>query len=132
MFALENPAGLSKEDLSLIKSWRHRVAGKFFIFRQLKKHAIFMTDNNVYAVLSLQSFFEELVPQIPCYVETVLMPFEEHIIYDGLLTPYPIVFGRGIQASMNEGYMDAKKNRKIIETLAADAELSAIDCAVVA
>jgi hypothetical protein len=60
------------------------------------------------------------------------MPFEEHIIYDGLLTPYPIVFGRGIQASMNEGYMDAKKNRKIIETLAADAELSAIDCAVVA
>ncbi len=134
MFALENPTGLPKEDLSLVKSWRHRVAGKFFILRQLKKHAIFMMDNRVYAVLALESFFEELVPHIPCYVKAVLLPFEEQIIYDGLLAPYPIVFGRGIQRSINEDYMAAKRERKIIETL--NTELLAVevsqDCAVVA
>jgi len=134
MFALENPTGLPKEDLSLVKSWQHRVAGKFFILRQLKKHAIFMADNRVYAVLALESFFEELVPQIPAYVEAILLPFEGQIIYDTLLAPYPIVFGRGIQANMKEEYMAAKKRGEIIETL--NTELPAVgvsqDCAVVA
>jgi hypothetical protein len=134
MFALENSVGLTKEDLALVKSWRHRVVGKFFILRQLKKHAIFMTDDKVYAVLALESFFEELVPQIPAYVEAILLPFEGQIIYDTLLAPYPIVFGRGIQANMKEEYMAAKKRGKIIETL--NTELPAVgvsqDCAVVA
>jgi len=134
MFALENPAGLPKEDLSLVKSWRHRIAGKFFILRQLKKHAIFMTDNSVYAVLALESFFEELVPHIPCYVEAVLLPFEGQIIYDTLLAPYPIVFGRGIQARMREEYMAVKRERKIIETLNTELPVIGVsqDCAVVA
>src|SRR5437763_1211621 len=32
-FIAENPAGLSPEDLALVASWSHRIAGRFYIYR---------------------------------------------------------------------------------------------------
>ena len=123
LFALENPVGLSTEDLAIVKSWKQRVAGKFFVFRQLKKHCIFISGEDdgsrVYGVKALESAFDELVAFVPCYVETVLLPFGGQIIYDSLIAPYPIHFGRGIRASLNETYREAKEAKQVIETLQA-------------
>jgi len=35
-FIADNPAGLPPADLALVASWRHRLAGSFFIERYLK------------------------------------------------------------------------------------------------
>ena len=35
-FADENPASLSDDEIDLVLSWRHQVAGTFYAFRQLK------------------------------------------------------------------------------------------------
>src|SRR5436190_744110 len=37
-FVAENPAHLPDYDLDIIHSWRHFVAGKFYVFRELKKY----------------------------------------------------------------------------------------------
>ena len=118
-FIAENPAGLSPADLAIVERWRHRVAGKFFVFRHLKKHSILIGGDpqEVYAVLGLGSALDELVPFAPCYVEAVLLPFEGQIIYDSLLVPYNVYFGPGYRRSLAETYNDAKERGAIITAL---------------
>lgn len=120
-FVAVNPAGFPPADLTLVASWGHRLAGNFFIERSLKQHTIFLSEGapaHAYGVLGLTSPFEELVgPYLPVYVQAVLLPFEDRIIYDSLLRSYAITFGPGIRRSLREAYRDAKEREGIITTL---------------
>ncbi len=120
-FVDENPARLSAAELAIVQSWQHLVAGKFVLFRQLKEYmvALSTTDPAVaYGVLALVDPFEELVgPRLPLLVEMVLLPFQGVIVYDGLLTAFPISLGPGIRRSLNEDYKKAKARQGIITSL---------------
>jgi hypothetical protein len=116
-FITENPAELPPADLAIVENWKHRVTGPFFILKQLKKHALFIQDHNVYGVLSLSSTFEELVGFFPAYANTVLIPFDGHIVYDSLVFGYKVMIGPGIEGELNETYQDARERRAIITTL---------------
>lgn len=55
-FVDENPSFLSDEELDIVLSWHHQVGGKFFIFRKLKTHTIFLSTGDspiAYGVLAL-------------------------------------------------------------------------------
>ena len=116
-----NPAGLSPADLQLVASWRYRVAGTFYIMRYLKKYTVFLTESSptrAFGVLGLASPLEEITGgQSPLRVQAVLLPFEDHIIYDSLLEPYAIFFGPGIRGSLNEQYRNVQEREGIITTL---------------
>jgi hypothetical protein len=88
-FVDENPAHLSDDELDLVRSWQHLVHGKFYVFRQLKKYMVFLsTDQQLiaYGVLALSQPFEELIgPYLPVLTQTVLLPFKDMIVYDGLM-----------------------------------------------
>lgn len=120
-FVDENPSSLSDEELDIVLSWHHQVAGKFFIFRKLKRHTVFLSTNDppiAYGVLALTEPFENLIgPRLPVMTETVLMPFQGKIVYDGLLSSYNITFGGGIRRSLNEDYRTAKENCGIVTSL---------------
>ncbi|HID65320.1 MAG TPA: hypothetical protein EYP49_21595 [Anaerolineae bacterium] len=120
-YPAENPDGLSAEELEIIRKWKRFVAGTFYIFRYLKKHAIFISgeDAKVYGVLALYESLEDVLygRRLPVMVQAVLLPFKGKIIYDGMLSGYNIFFGRGIRSSLNEEYMAAKQNERIITTL---------------
>jgi hypothetical protein len=110
-YIAENPAGLSPADLAIVGSWRHRVAGTFCIYRHLKRHSILIKDgpDEVYGVLGLASGLDELTPFTPCYVKTVLLPFEGRIIYDSFVVAYNVYLGPGIRRSLADTYKDAKE-----------------------
>ena len=38
VFASENPYRFSDEELAIVRSWRHVVTGRFYVFRDLKKY----------------------------------------------------------------------------------------------
>jgi hypothetical protein len=120
-FIAENPAGLSPDDLALVKSWDARVGGSFYVFRQLKKHAIFLPDRGeprAYAVLGLASSIDEVIPlPPPCLVEATLLPFEGKIIYDSLLRSFNLSFGSGIRSSLNETYKAAQERGMLLTSL---------------
>ncbi len=115
----ENPNGLSLEELSIIGKWKGVIAGKFYVFRYLKDHSIFIGESKVYQVLGLHEPFDVVFHgrPLPIYIETILLPFKGKIIYDGLCQTYNILFGRGIRSRLNEEYMAAKQNGLIITTL---------------
>lgn len=129
-FIAENPARLSQNDLTLVASWQYRIADEFFIFRHLKKYTIFLdggSPGNGYGVHGIVSSLEQVVgPYLPVYVKAVLIPFEDRIIYDSLIAPYPIQFGGGYRSSLKDTYRDIEERGGVITRLpAGDAQGSA-------
>jgi hypothetical protein len=119
-YVRENPDNLLLHELSIIKSWENAIQGKFYIFRHLKKHTIFMesgADAKAYGVLGIESTLKELVPYPPILVDAVLLPFRDQIIYDGLLAGYGVSFGGGIKRSLNATYNEIKQRPGIITSL---------------
>jgi hypothetical protein len=120
-FITVKPAGLDVSDLAVVASWQYRLAGSFYLVRSLKKYTVFLSEEepqHAYGVLGLSNPIEEMVRfPLPVYVQTVLLPFEDQIIYDGLLQSYAVVFGPGIRARLNQGYRNAREREGIIITL---------------
>lgn len=120
-FIAQNPADLPAADLAMVASWGDRVAGQFFIFRHLKKYTVFLTEEEppqAYGVLGLASPIQEVIPwALPVLVEAVLLPFEDKIIYDSLLVPYPVTFGSGIRRRLNDAYRTVQERGGVITTL---------------
>ena len=120
-FITVNPAGLPASDLAVVASWQYRCAGSFYIVRSLKKYTVFLSEDSpqrAYGVLGLSHPIEEMVRlPLPVYVQAVLLPFEDQIIYDGLLQSYAVVFGPGIRARLNEEYRNAREREGVITML---------------
>ena len=120
-FVEQNPAHLPADELDIVRSWRHFVAGKFYIFRELKQCTVFLSVERpviAYGVLALSQPFDDLVgPHLPVLVETVLLPFKDKIVYDGLMNGYRISFGPGIRRSLNESFKNAKAQHGIVSSL---------------
>ncbi len=120
-FVEDNPAHLTDDELAIVRSWRQLVGGKFYIFRELKQYTVFLSTDEppvAYGVLALSQPFEELVgPYLPVLTETVLLPFKDRIVYDGLLNAYRISFGPGIRRSLNDSYKEAKTRHGIVTSL---------------
>jgi len=121
-FVAENPAQLSADKLEIAAGWKHALAGKFYLLRYLAKYAVFLTSgaspNRAYGVLGLADPLAEVLgPNVPRLVHTVLLPFRDKIIYDGLVSTYNISFGGGVKRSLNEAYKQAKEAFGIITSL---------------
>jgi hypothetical protein len=127
-FITENPAKLSLDDLAIVGSWQRRIEDGFFIYRYTKNYTVFLTasgSKRAYGVLGLVSPIEEILgPYLPILVQTVLLPFEDHIIYDGLMTPFPGFIGSGIKSSLKDAYRDIEEKSGIIISLAPDAQIT--------
>jgi Domain of unknown function (DUF6398) len=127
-FVDENPARFPEAELDIVRSWRHLVAGQFCIFRELKKYTIFLSLTSptiAYGVLALSQPFEDLIgPNLPLMVSTVLLPFKEGIVYDGMMGTFNIFFGHGILRSMNESFTRAKGRQGIVSALPMSTTLS--------
>jgi hypothetical protein len=120
-YVKENPDKLSLDELAIIESWKHRVKGKFFLVNYLKDYAVFLMEADVelaLGVVPLSQPFEATVgSHLPLYLETVLLPFKGKIIYDGVIAPYNISFGKGYREGIKESYQQAKAKHGIITSL---------------
>jgi hypothetical protein len=123
-FADENPFHFDETGLEIVRSWKHLVAGTFYVFRYLRNDTVFLSSTEpvvAYGVLALFDPFEVLIgPELPRMIKTTLLPFKGQIVYDGLMTGYSIFFGPGIRRSLNESYKEAKERFGIITSLPFD------------
>lgn len=121
-FVAENPERFSDSELAIIASWRYGITGDFYIMRYLKRYAVFMSageEAHLYGVLGLFDPLEVVTrgAPLPVFVKTILLPFRDRLIYDGLVSIYPVYFGRGIRTDLNEAYRRLKEREGIIEQL---------------
>lgn len=124
-FVEENPSHLTSDELDVVRSWQHLVQGKFYIFREMKKYTVFLSYEKqpvAYGVLAPSQPLEELIPNLPALVETVLLPFKGTIVYDGLLTRYNLSFGGGIKRMLTDAFKEAKARHGIVTSLPMSSE----------
>lgn len=101
----EHSNELSEEDKDTIRQFKHFKKGTFYIIKLLKKYALFMGEKYVYGVYALNDPFQMFWGNnLPVMVEAVLLPYKGKIIYDGLISNYPIHLGRGIRSSIKNSY----------------------------
>ena len=57
----------------------------------------------------------DMIPEnsLPIFVETVLLPFKNQIIYDSYIQQYAISFGQNMRKEMDKAYKDLLKNKKV-------------------
>lgn len=110
---------LSEDDIEIVSSWRHQIKSGFFIMKQLKSYAKFLSTGEkgrAYGVHSLSHSFDEIL-NLPSWSETVLLPFRGKIIYDGLILSRNISFGASIRKSLNNDLAVAEAKYGLITTL---------------
>ena len=121
-FVGEYPAYLSDDELDVIRSsfgisWQ----GKLYVFRELAKYTVFLSASDpaiAYGVLALSKPFKDLVgPYLPVLTRTVLLPFKDKIVYEGLMSTYNISFGSGFRRSLNESFKETKALHGIVTSL---------------
>ena len=120
-FVAENPARLTADDLDIVRSWRHFVTGRFYVDRELKKYTVFLSTDKptiAYGVVGLSESFEVTLGQrLPLLTKTVLLPFKDKIVYDGMLTKFGLSFGPGMRRNLKEDFKQAKLSRGIVTSL---------------
>src|SRR6516165_3994686 len=120
-FVEENPYKLDPDELTIVQSWKHLVAGDFYVLRFLKKYTIFLTAKEptvAYGVVALSDPLDEVIEQpLPFYCKTVLLPFRGRIVYDGLLSGYNLIIGSNMTRELNDAYNAAKERQGIITSL---------------
>jgi hypothetical protein len=120
-FVTENPMSLPSRELEMVASWRNYVKKRFVVYRYLKNYTIFLDidePSKAYGVLALMTPLDEMFgPVLPLMADATLLPFNEKIIYDGIIAPYSIVFGGGIRRDFTDAYQEAKSRFGIILSL---------------
>ncbi|MCR4889976.1 MAG: hypothetical protein K5979_12480 [Ruminococcus sp.] len=88
------------------------------IERHLKKGSVFISNGNssVYLVSGIIDSWPEMFPEVPTpiIVKATLLPFRNVIISDGLVSSFPIRFGRNVKMELKDIYLIAKERGKII------------------
>lgn len=111
---------LNADELAIVKSWKHFEKGEFFIYKHLKKYSIFLSESGKEKAYAVSGIFDplcEMFPNPPTFVETILLPFKDRIIYDGCCMGYSIYFGSGIRAGLKRAYEKAKHHYGLITQL---------------
>ena len=120
-FVVENPFSFTQEELWIIKSWNNLIKDKFWIMAYLRDHTTFLKASNkqkIYGVISLQDRIRDVIPpSLPQYVETILLPFREKIIYCGYIYGYEVQIDENLKQSLKEDYQKARRKFGIITSL---------------
>lgn len=120
-FCKSNPYHFTEVDLTVIRGWKHFVKGPFFVYKQYKNYCIFTQelDNNMipYGVVGLYDPIENLLSPLPTFIEAVLLPFKDQIIYDGLFTGMAISLGSNMRRNLKERFAESKSKYGIVQQL---------------
>jgi hypothetical protein len=121
-FVSVNPYNFTPSELEIVKSWKNYVEGKFSLVNYLENGAVFLEEAEenpkAYLVLALGTPLWEIIPvPPPARLETVLLPFKDRIIYDGLINADRILFGSGIARSLRAECSRAIMTHGLVQSL---------------
>ncbi len=107
-FCQENPFSLKKSDIKIVLSWKNHIDTKGYILRHAAEHTVFLSEKNncLYGIKSITTDLEKSHPKarLPCYVNTIILPFKDCIIYDAFLWSSSVLLGSNMRADLNEEY----------------------------
>lgn len=108
----DNPHKLNLADLEIVRSWKDFRYGDFTLCKVVRGQGIFSAHDeprDFYAVYPLFTPFDQLLDEIPIFVKTAIIPYENVLIYDGSIASYAVSFGSGLRKMIQDWYINAKE-----------------------
>ena len=116
-FVRENPFDLPKRFLDTALAWKDALTGSFVFAGHEDGRALLMGDEDVFAVAGIQLEPSELLSEWPDVVRTTLLPFDDLIVYDGMLNVLGIEFGPEVAASAQADFKE-RRAKGLVRTAA--------------
>lgn len=107
----DNPHNFDSEDLEKVNKFKQGIRGMFTIAKYEEDYTALLSSDRVYMIKGLNSNIDEVIPyhDIPCIVTTSLFPYDGVIVYDGLLSTYPISMGTSFVKIVEKEYNEDMK-----------------------
>ena len=107
----DNPHNFDSEDLEKVSKFKQGIRGMFTIAKYEEDYTALLSSDRVYMIKGLNSNIDEVIPyhDIPCIVTTSLFPYDGVIVYDGLLSTYPISMGTSFAKMVEKEYNEDMK-----------------------
>lgn len=87
-FVRDNPHRLPQKCLDTALGWKNALPGVYTLVRYQSGRAVLMGEAGVFSVSGVTYELDEEIGPAPAYVELVLLPFDDVIVYDGFLQAY--------------------------------------------
>ena len=87
-FVRDNPHRLSQRHLQTALGWKNALPGLYTLVRYQSGRAVLMGEAGVFSVCGVTYELDGEIGPAPAYVELVLLPFDDLIVYDGFLQAY--------------------------------------------
>jgi hypothetical protein len=88
-FVRKNPQEFTPDELGIVQRWIHCIHDNFMVMEYTPEYSAFIPNSDAtkaYGVLGSHSHFNIMFgSRLPVMVSTVLLPFKNHIIYDGIV-----------------------------------------------
>ncbi|MDD2214427.1 MAG: SEC-C metal-binding domain-containing protein [Oscillospiraceae bacterium] len=105
---------LPDDKAGLFKAWRHyHKKGMFFLVEYKPEYAVAIGSNEqkedrLYGIKGISRPLSSIMRrELPIQFETVLLPFEDKLIYDSFISSIPIGFGEGAKRAFRDMYDNA-------------------------
>ena len=110
-FCMSNPYKLNSTEIKLIEGFKKGLKDRFIIAKYEKEYTAFMSKDKIYMVKGLNDNIDNIISykNLPCFTETALIQFQDTIVYDGLLSSYPIDFGIEFTKTVEKEYDNLMK-----------------------
>ena len=89
-FVRDNPAHLPQQCLDTALAWKNALPGMYIVVRYQGGRALMMNDVGVFSVSGVTLELEGEIGKVPAYVEMVLLPFDDLVVYDGFMQVYDV------------------------------------------
>ena len=110
-FCMSNPYKLNSAEIKLIEGFKKGMKDRFIIAKYEKEYTAFMSKDKIYMVKGLNDNIDNIISykNLPCFTETALIQFQDTIVYDSLLSSYPIDFGIEFTKTVEKEYDNLMK-----------------------
>lgn len=94
-FCLSNPFKFSKEELQLVGKFKNGRRDRFILAEYENEYTALMSEDRIYMIKGLNDNIDNIISinDLPCFVETSIIPFKDYIVYDGLFSRTSIKMG---------------------------------------
>ena len=103
-FVKKNPLKFNREELNMVQEFKRGKRGLYIVVRYEEEYTSFMDDCKVYMVKGLNCNMDEIISNdhLPTPFITALIPFKNNIVYDGMLSEFPISIGIQMKKQMEK------------------------------
>lgn len=114
-FVSENPTQLSADLLAQVTRWKSGLLGSFLLIQAGGKSFLLAYDY-AFELTGISKEPSRMVRNLPAYVNCVIVPFEDRVVYLRSMMEYPVSVGENMRKMVSDDLARIRKEGRLIQT----------------